>query len=82
MSIELRRTEMVYSVIQELAANGKSTVRPGDVNALLRERDTPLGTWEVRAEFSRLERDGRIACNEESGDWFLAERASLQDAAG
>ena len=73
---------MVYSVIQELVGNGKATLRPGDVNALLRERDTPLGTWEVRAEFSRLEREGRIACNEETGDWFLTESASLQDAAG
>lgn len=82
MSIELRRTEMVYSVIRELAAAGKGSVRPGDVNALLRERDAPLGTWEVRAEFSRLERDGRLACNEETGDWYLTESASLQDAAG
>ena len=82
MSIELRRTEMVYSVIQELVAKGKATVRPGDVNSVLREREAPLGTWEVRAEFSRLEKDGRLACNEESGDWYLTEHASLQDAAG
>lgn len=82
MSIELRRTEMVYSVIQDLVGNGKATFRPGDVNALLRERDAPMGTWEVRAEFSRLEREGRIACNDETGDWYLAASSSLQDAAG
>ena len=82
MSIELRRTEMIYNVIRELAANGKTTVRPGDVNAWLREQNAPMGTWEVRAEFSRLEREDRIACNEETGDWYLTESSSLQDAAG
>ena len=80
MSIELRSTEMVYSLIQELFADGKTAVRPGDVNSLLRERNTPMGTWEVRAEFSKLEADGRLACNEETGDWHLTENASLQDA--
>ena len=82
MSIERRRTEMVYSVIRELFSNGKTSVRPGDVNALLRERDTPMGTWEVRAEFSHLESDGRLACDEDTGDWYLTESSSLQDAAG
>lgn len=80
MSIELRSTEMVYSLIQELFADGKTAVRPGDVNSLLRERNTPMGTWEVRAEFSKLEADGRLACNAETGDWHLTENASLQDA--
>jgi hypothetical protein len=82
LSIELRRTETVYSVIQELFSNGRTSVRPGDVNAVLRERDAPMGTWEVRAEFSRLESDGRLACNEDTGNWYLTENASLQDAAG
>ena len=82
MSIELRRTELVYSLIRELVADGKAHVRPGDVNALLRERNAPLGTWEVRAEFTRLEQDGRLACHAETGDFYLTENASLQDAAG
>ena len=80
MSIELRRTETVYSVIQELFANGKTGVRPGDVNTVLRERNTPMGGWEVRAEFSKLEADGRLTCSAESGDWYLTENASLKDA--
>ena len=82
MSIERRRTEAVYAVIEELFASGRESVRPGDVNAVLRERNAPLGTWEVRAEFTRLESEGRIACNEDTGDWHLADPASLQDAAG
>ena len=73
---------MVYSVIRELFSDGKTAVRPGDVNALLREREAPMGTWDVRAEFSRLESDGRLACDEDTGDWDLTESSSLQDAAG
>ena len=73
---------MVYTIIRELVANGKTAVRPGDVNTQLRERGSPMGTWEVRAEFSRLESDGRLACDEDTGDWYLTESPSLQDAAG
>ena len=73
---------MVYSIIRELGANGKATVRPGDVKTQLRERGSPMGPWEVRAEFSRLERDGRLACDADTGDWYLTESTSLQDAAG
>ena len=82
MSIEQRRTELVYSLIQELVEQGKSHLRPGDVNALLRERGAPLGTWEVRAEFTELEQDGRIVYDADTGDWHLNDSASLQDAAG
>ena len=65
MSKEHPRTETVYQIIRELFANGKTSIRPGDVNSVLRERGTPMGTWEVRAEFSQLERIGRIGCNED-----------------
>ncbi|NKC00184.1 MAG: hypothetical protein GKR90_17085 [Pseudomonadales bacterium] len=51
MSFEKRRTRTVYDVIQELFAEGKSSIRPGDVNSVLRARGMPMGTWEVRAEF-------------------------------
>ena len=80
MSNEQRRTETVYGVIQDLFADGKTTVRPGDVNSVLRERGTPMGTWEVRAEFSELERDNRLECDADTGNWRLTENASLQDA--
>ncbi len=82
MSIERRRTEAVYAVIQELFADGKTSVRPGDVNAVLRERNAPMGTWEVRAEFSLLESEGRITCDPDTGNWHPAEGSSLQDATG
>lgn len=80
MSIEQRRTEEVYGIITELVANGKTALRPGDVNSALRERGAPMGTWEMRAVFSELEQEGRLVCDEESGDWHLTENASLKDA--
>ena len=80
MSIEQRRTEEVYGIIQELAANGKNALRPGDVNSALRERGAPMGTWEMRAVFSDLESQGRLVCDAETGDWHLTEDASLKDA--
>jgi hypothetical protein len=81
LSIEQRRrTEAVYAVIQELFTSGKQAVRPGDVNTVLRERSSPMGTWEVRAEFSRLEHLNCIECNADTGLWHLTENASLKDA--
>ena len=62
----------MQAVIQELLAD-RDTIRPGDVNSALRERGSPMGTWEVRAEFSRLEQEGRIQCDEDTGNWRLAE---------
>ena len=81
LSIEQkRRTEAVYAVIQELFTDGKQTVRPGDVNSVLRERGSPMGTWEVRAEFTRLENLNCIECDADTGMWHLTENASLKDA--
>jgi hypothetical protein len=80
LSFEKRRTDTVIGVINDLVAEGKSALRPGDVNSVLRDRDMPMGSWEVRAEFSRLERDGHLRCDADSGDWFLTENASLKDA--
>ena len=80
MSLEVRRTEMVLGVIQELFAGGKKSVRPGDVSSVLRERSTPLGSWEIRNEFSALEADNRIHCDPDTGDWFLTDDTSLKDA--
>ena len=83
MSIEHRRTESVYGIICELIANGKSSVRPGDVNDVLRTQNAPMGSWQVRAEFSRLEADGRLSCDAATGDWHLVEdNQSASDSAG
>ncbi|XOV83490.1 MAG: hypothetical protein ACFHXK_21975 [bacterium] len=80
MSIEQRRTEEVFAIIQELVAGGKTRLRPGDVNTVLRERNSPMGTWAVRAEFTRLEEQGHISCDAQTGDWQLLESAPMKDA--
>ncbi len=78
MSFEKRRTATVASVIADLVANGKTTLRPGDVNAELRERGKPMGTWEVRAESTRLEALGEIQLDAASGNWQLSADTSLK----
>lgn len=80
MSTQQRSTEEVFTIIQELVDNGKTALRPGDVNTALRERNSPMGAWAVRAEFTRLEELGRISCDPQTGDWHLVESAALKDA--
>jgi hypothetical protein len=79
LSFEKRRTRTIYDVIQNLFGEGKTSIRPGDVNSVLRDRGMPMGTWEVRAEFSRLEQEAAIECNPETGNWHLTENSSLKD---
>ena len=80
MSLEKRRTATVLGIIQEYFTQGNASIRPGDVNSILRERNMPMGAWEVRAEFSRLEAEGVIACDPETGAWHMAQSdASLKD---
>ena len=79
MSTDRRRTEAVYAVIKELFADGRSSVRPGDVNEVMRARNAPVGTWQMRAEFTKLEEADLIRCNEDTGEWVLTENTSLKD---
>ena len=72
MSLEQRRTKLVYSIIQDLVAGGQSEFQPGDVNSALRRQGQPLGTWEVRGEFSKLAADGLIELDAASGRWTLS----------
>lgn len=70
MSVERRRTEVVREIIQELFASGRSEVRPGDVNSALRQRGMPMGTWEVRAEFTALEAEGALSLDHATAGWL------------
>jgi hypothetical protein len=78
LSIEHRRTKIVYTVIQELVEQGRATFRPGDISSALRERGQPLGTWEVRAELVNLEADGLIHLDEASGEWSMGAADSIK----
>ncbi len=78
MSVERRRTEVVREIIQELFASGRSQVRPGDVNSVLRERGMPMGTWEVRAEFTELEAEGALVLDVATAGWLPGKSVSQE----
>ncbi len=83
MSIDRRRTEIVRSIVVELFESGRKSIRPGDVNDVLRERNAPMGSWEVRAEFTNLERLGVIVLDKDTADWCAGDlTARSQKAAG
>lgn len=82
MSVERRRTAIVQGIIEELIAGGKQAVRPGDVCSVLREKGLPMGTWEVRAEFSRLEAEGVIVIDPATACWSLKQQAGEARRAG
>lgn len=75
MSFDKRRTATVQGIIKELFAAGQASLRPGDVNAVLRERGMPMGGWEVRAEFTRLERAGVLTLDAPTGNWLPGQAA-------
>jgi len=76
LSVERRRTEVVREVIQELFESGLVQVRPGDVNSALRKRGMPMGTWEVRAEFTTLEAEGALVLDPATAGWLPGKSAS------
>lgn len=81
MSDRARRTKAVFDAIAALGETGTAAFRPGDVATELRSRETPFGAWEVRGEFSKLERLGLIAPDEDFAVWRLIPGASFSIAA-
>ncbi|HAR31679.1 MAG TPA: hypothetical protein DCR65_09130 [Gammaproteobacteria bacterium] len=71
MSIEQRRTKLIFAIFEELATSGRTEIRPGDITTVLRERNQPLAFWEVRGELSNLEAAGVIEVDSASGGWRL-----------
>jgi len=76
LSIENRRTKLVFSAMEKLVAGGRAEIRPGDITAALRESGTPMLAWEVRGVLSELETEDLIRLDAASGAWLLAEEAS------
>ncbi len=81
MTVERRRTAIVRDIVVELFESGRERIRPGDVNAVLRERNAPLGTWEVRAEFTHLGEMGVLILDEDSADWLPGDLAGAKERA-
>ncbi|MDZ7668597.1 MAG: hypothetical protein U5Q16_03955 [Gammaproteobacteria bacterium] len=70
--------DLVAAVVEKLAADGRAEFRPGDVVSRLREQNQPMGTWEVRGELAKLEAEGMIENDADTGAWRLAAQRSLK----
>ena len=67
--MDRKRTENLYTLICELVDAGQEQFRPGDLCALLRARNQPMGAWKVWREFSTLEGEGLIVMDPASAVW-------------
>ncbi len=79
MSLDRKRTETLFALICELVEAGREEFLPGDLSALLQQRNQPMGTWMVRREFSILESLELIVMDPASGIWKRTGR-TLQTA--
>ncbi|MEZ5560186.1 MAG: hypothetical protein R3E86_16780 [Pseudomonadales bacterium] len=69
MSIQHRKSQLILAIIDELVATGREEFKPGDLTSRLRERNQPMGTWEVRGLLSQLAGEGAIEIDAASGRW-------------
>ena len=72
VSLDKRRIEIISAVIRELTEQGKNEVRPGDVAEKLRTSNSPIGVWQIRADFAQLTDEGFLELEHKSGFWRLA----------
>ena len=75
VSLDKRRIEIISAVIRELTEQGKNEVRPGDVAEKLRTSNSPIGVWQIRADFAQLTDEGFLELEHERGFWRLAQDA-------
>ena len=71
MSVDSRRVEKVFSVMQKLASIGNGLVRVGEIADVLRDANAPTPAWQLRADCSALAEEGRISLHAESGAWLV-----------
>ena len=74
MSLDKHTSDQVKHIIRELAHEGHSTMRPGDVLTRLRELGRPIGAWNIRAEFTRLTREGFLQFDPETAYWSFTDQ--------
>lgn len=72
MSTEQHRTDHVFAVIESLVAGGLAEFGPGHIGDALRDAGTPMLSWEIRGELSRLEAGGLISSDPQTGSYQLA----------
>ena len=72
VSLDKRRIEIISAVIRELTEQGENEVRPSDVAEKLRTSNSPIGVWQIRADFAQLTDEGFLELEHKSGSWRLA----------
>lgn len=74
------RAQKVFSAIKKATDNSTSThFRVGTISQTLRDGGFPLGSWEVRGEFTVLKDAGLIALDATSAQWQLTESGASVD---
>ena len=81
MSVDSRRVEKVFSVMQNLAAIGDGLVRVGEIAGALRAATSPTPVWRLRADCTALANAGRITLHAESGAWLVTSQQPAEGAA-
>jgi hypothetical protein len=71
MSVDSRRVETVFSIVQNLALNGEQ-VHVGEIADALRAANLPIPVWQLRADCTQLAEQGRLFLHHETGAWIPA----------
>ena len=80
VSETLRLTKAIYEAVCRVVADGNDSLRPGDIVGYFRDQDRPLGSWEVRGQFSRLENLGLLKIDASTGIWELVDGIDFDEA--
>jgi len=80
MSVDSKRVETVFSIVQNLALTG-GQVRVGQIADALRAANLPIPAWQLRADCTQLAMEGRLSLNPETGAWILAPEYRAEGAA-
>ena len=81
MSVDSRRVQKVFSVMQNLASIGNGLVHVGEIADALRDANAPTPAWQLRADCSALVDEGRISLHAESGAWLVATQCRAEGVA-
>ena len=81
MSVDSRRVEKVFSVMQNLAAIDDDLVRVGEIADALRADNSPTPVWQLRVDCTALANAGRITLHAESGAWLVTSQQRAEGAA-
>jgi len=77
------RTQKVFNAIKSTVDNSTSqSFKSGDISQTLRNGGFPLGSWEVRGEFSTLQQSKMIELDTAAADWRLTAAGAKTEKLG